>query len=68
MFSEPKHKPRAELNGNKITIYPDAKTAVTRAVRESDKEDWPDLFKAKKRGRPKKVTNEHQGDSESSPE
>ena len=64
-FGQERHKRSAELNGKLITIYADSRTVVTRAVRDSDKEEWPELFKRKPR---KKVADEHQSDTQSSAE
>lgn len=54
----PKAAPKAKLVKGKIEIRADVNTIVLRDVRDSDKKDFPDLFKAKPKGRPKKVTSD----------
>ncbi len=44
------------LDSGFIEIRVDNNTVVTRRVKEQDKKAYPDLFKRKARGRPKKVT------------
>lgn len=61
-----KAEPQAKVTGDKIEIRCDSRTRVVRKVRESDKTDYPDAFKAvKKRGRPKKEpVNDVEGTSQ----
>lgn len=68
MAKEPKRYAKLLDNGM-VEIHPDAKTVVVVPFRESLLEDWPELEPPKpKRGRRKKVTDDAQGDAESSSE